>query len=106
MAKIAEPSDNHADNHVEFSSDGCSVYVRVEVERLNYEFSKDGNGEIDLLLNVLSYRLNLAIEEVRLAHRWAAPDAIANLYCERHKKFAGKYTTVPDDEDIDDDIPF
>ncbi|MCB9958710.1 MAG: hypothetical protein H6843_08920 [Rhodospirillaceae bacterium] len=101
----AKRNNAHRRNGTRFSGDGCTVFVKLRVDRRGYEFARswsalhapafpDGTAE-----DQLEGYLNAAL----LAHMddldWIAPSEIEALYPNQEK---GRLER----DDLDDDIPF
>lgn len=88
-----------------FSDDGCTVFVRLRVDRRDYEYAKswaewhapaDPGGTAE---DQLEGYLNMALTRSILYHNWFAPPKIKALYPKVQNDKSP-------DGDMDDGIPF
>lgn len=100
-----KPKTDHQRADTRFSKDGCTVFVRLRVDRRKYEFARqwavfhaeaDPEGTAE---EQLEGYLNMALMHHMGETDWIAPPQIEALYPKRN----------PDEKsanDLDDDIPF
>jgi hypothetical protein len=100
----ARTNNAHQRSSTRFSKDGCTVFVRLRVDRRDYEFARswaafhseaDPSGTAE---EQLEGYLNMALLSHMQDMGWIAPKQIEELYSR------SEYYEKPD-HDVDDGIP-